>query len=495
MPETQSRRGSPARGVGEGASATGVASPLPATAGLAAFFRWLWNPTAIDAANLKRILLSSTGRTGIVSAAIRVAGMAMALGAQVFIARAVGPSVFGDYAYVLGWVELLALPAVLGLGIVGMRVITAARSSGDGPTVVRFLAYGRQQLSVTALATSLLLIAASLACWSIISGDLLKAFFASTALLPALAILAAQLGVVRGFSRTLTAQLPIQVIRPAFMCLLGAAVWYAAAPVPAWTLLGANAAVCWVLAIMGWLLIQRMSRETKEVAGVSTAEPAQQREWRQACVAVALYLLAAQLLSSAPLLLTGPILGTEAAGYYASAMRIVQMALFGFTAVTFVTAPMIAEAHALGDKVRVERLAQRSTLAAFAITVPLWLVILLFGDEILGLQGPEFRAAYPAMWGIVVGQIAATIFGAPGYLLQMTDLERPSMHAMALVSLASAALQCAILPLFGLTGAGIGAGAAMAVVNFSLYRMTRKRLGVDPSLIRLLLPTRSARKP
>ena len=42
----------------------------------------------------------------------------------------------------------------------------AARSSGDSPAVGRFLAYGRRQLSVTTLATSLLLLAAYLACWS-----------------------------------------------------------------------------------------------------------------------------------------------------------------------------------------------------------------------------------------------------------------------------------------------------------------------------------------
>jgi O-antigen/teichoic acid export membrane protein len=72
------------------------------------------------------------------------------------------------------------------------------------------------------------------------------------------------------------------------------------------------------------------------------------------------------------------------------------------------------------------------------------------------------------------------------YLLNMTGHHRDTMRVYAFAAAASIVLNLLLIPTLGITGAAIGTYTAMLGGNVWLYRLVRKRLGVDACVFPLM---------
>lgn len=392
--------------------------------------------------------------------AIHVAGVFIALGSQVVLARAMGAEGFGTYVWAYNWLALLTLFCRMGLGTGSLRYVAAFEAREDWPSLHGYL---RMTWRVVLVASAAVMAAA--ACATLLLGERLGGATQRTLLvaclaLPVYAFLQLWSHVLRGFKRVSSSQVPGTLVQPALLGLAALAVpALGFGPLGAPEGMGLNlAAASAALAITGIAL-----RRTVPSPVRSAPPRADTAEWLR----TAFPLLVANFLNVArarvDILLLGSLAGASAAGIYAPAGRVAGVITFGLLAVNAWVPPLISAMHARGDRKGLERLMRLSAQGVFAFTLPLFLAVLLFGDRVLALFGDEFVAGYRALVILAGGQLVNALVGPVGYLMTMTGHQNAAAWIMGVHLVLGVGLNALLIPRYGFEGAAV----ATALTNTS----------------------------
>ena len=182
----------------------------------------------------------------------------------------------------------------------------------------------------------------------------------------------------------------------------------------------------------------------------------------------------------APLFLLGIWGSTEDAGVFGAAMRIAMLITFFLTAVNTVIAPKFAELHAKGEIELLGHLARRFALLITVAASPLLLLLILAGDWVMSMFGPEFTRGGTALAILAVGQAVNTMTGSVGYLLMMSGHERDIRNASIFGAIIMIGLAATLIPLFGIIGAAIAGATAVVAINVQSVIIVRRKLGIMP---------------
>ena len=343
-------------------------------------------------------------RGAVAAFVIRVAGVGLAFGVQVLLARALGLEAWGEYAFMLSWLLVLSLVSTLGLDSASLRFVATYRKTSDLPRLKGFLR-GSQTLAAGSAVLVGFIGAAVL--WLLrgrITTSLALTGWIACLALPVLVLLNLHSAILRAFKRIVPALLSVEVLRPAALGLLVIGVYrfgggrLTAPAAMAITLAAISAALAFTAAVL-----RRSSRV--ELAGVSS------RFEIGAWLAVSLPLLLLggfqMLLSQTDILLVGLLLDTDRAGVYAVASRLSLLVALGLFAVNTIAAPMIAELWAAEERRRLQRLLTISARALLITTLPLALGLALAGGFALRLFGEGFDQARGALLILIAGQLVS----------------------------------------------------------------------------------------
>ncbi|SFM52196.1 Membrane protein involved in the export of O-antigen and teichoic acid [Ectothiorhodospira mobilis] len=400
--------------------------------------------------------------------------LALSLLVTLLLARLLGPSGYGVYAFVLAAVSLISLPVQLGLPPLIVRETARGHTCGDWPTV---RGIWRWSHGVT--------LGLSLLGW--LGGVVVLGFWVqdpvlrSTLLLglvlvPLLALSSLRAAGLRGLGRVLLALLPEQVIRPGLMgvLLLLALIAWPHGVTPAGAMAVHLLAACVAFAVGGWLLYR--SRPPHWTAHAPVYRP---RAWLAAAWPMALTQGFGQINRHADVILLGLLAATVDVGVYRVAAQGAFLVSMGLTALNMVTAPYIIRLHAQGARHKLQKLARRTAQAALAFAL-----LALAGYVVLGpwllqtLFGPAFAAAYLPLLILACGQVVNAGFGSVGLLLTMTGHERQVSRVVGVAALVNVALNLALIPLLGTMGAALATSAGTVLWNVWLWFVVRERLGI-----------------
>ena len=174
----------------------------------------------------------------------------------------------------------------------------------------------------------------------------------------------------------------------------------------------------------------------------------------------------------------------EIVGQYRAAWQFVMLAGLVQLAMEVIIGPRIAAAARIGDKPAIARVARRMVGLVLVMAMPLFLVIFIAPEFLLGIFGPRFIPGALALQILGVGQLVRLASGPLGVILVMTGNQR-----WVLVYAGSAVVLCVgfaqwLIPLYGAAGAAAATTAAIigrnliaiAVVQFvlriNLFRAT-----------------------
>jgi O-antigen/teichoic acid export membrane protein len=87
---------------------------------------------------------------------------------------------------------------------------------------------------------------------------------------------------------------------------------------------------------------------------------------------------------------------------------------------------------------------------------------------------------------VLTGLVLRTATLPVEYLLNMTGHHRDTIRVYACAAVANIVLNLLLIPAFGIIGAAAGTYAAMLGGNLVLYRLVKKRLGIDASVFSLM---------
>ena len=411
--------------------------------------------------------------------AIRILGLGAALVAEVLIARLLGVRSYGDYVFAFSLISILAVFAKLGMDNLRVRFIPAYVGSGEWGLLRGVMRRSRQ----SALATAALM-AVFTACviWLIgdsVSPSLRATLLIACILLPVLTIIQVQAGGLWAFKRIAYARAPTELLRP---LLLAAGVVLAVVvlrfPASAPVAMVANlVASSIILLLLGFLLARTVP------AQAGSAEPRYStREWLSVGFQLLLIIGFIILLNRLDIIMIGALLGTAEAGIYNSAVRIARLILLGLLATNAIVAPLISQLYAQERMRDLQRMISFAARVIFAITVPICLGVLLFGQWALALFGLEFTRGYTALIILSIGQTISALAGPVGILTTMTGHQKVAAVVYGGIAGLNIVLNAILIPTYGIVGGAVATAIAIAALNIILVRFVSRRLKINATI-------------
>lgn len=405
-------------------------------------------------------------RSGTAVIFIKLVSAAIAFAASILYARVLGPFGYGQYAFVLAIVSLVAIPTSLGIPKYLVREGAASQSHLE-----RLLKWANVRILIVGSLASALLAAL----WLLPISASLRWLFLCAAPLPLVVNLSEvrqSLIQARGkVARSMWAQ---QILAPgAMLAVLGTLYLVTGELQVSWLLLTAVGAAFlhFFVNTLQLRLLESPSYDAKPV------------DLRLTHAFPFLLLGVLHLVNNrTDILMLGAIHGAEAAGIYTVASRIAELIPFLLIVANSVLAPRIAELHQRGDDSGLQRLVS-GTVRAIALPTTLFaLVVIIFAVPILEvLYGAKFAPAAIALRILAVGQLVNVLAGPTGTILNMTKHARFSAISVAISSGINVLLNLLLIPYFGISGAAIATATSIVVWNLMHWYRVRRHLSLRPT--------------
>jgi len=160
-------------------------------------------------------------------------------------------------------------------------------------------------------------------------------------------------------------------------------------------------------------------------------------------------------------------------GEYAVANRLALLLLIGMTAFLFALSPFLLATYS--EDPEQEKAARGRTLTYLTFILAFaGLTVTLFAKEIINVVAPTFDDAYLAVGPLALG---TALYGVSTLLTTGLSIVRKTVH-LAVLSIAAAALNIvlnfALIPPFGIVGAGIATAAGYGALALSFYWLTQR---------------------
>lgn len=401
---------------------------------------------------------------------LRAFSLGTIFGTSILLARTVGAAQYGIYALALSWMALLAIPAMLGLQDLLVRLV-AVYSGAERWRDLRGLLRRSTQFGFGAslLAGS----AAALIVWAFVEeGDGVQlALFAGFAIVPIMTMMRLRESTLRGLNHTVQCQIPERIVLPAlFLVLFAGVAMVARDRLDAFHLLALYGAAA--LVSLGVSMVRTHQLLPNPL---TTAQPEYRLgEWARGSLPLLLLAGGFVIQYNTDIVMLGILSGPTDAGIYFAANRFTNLVPFVMLAVAWTLGPSVASHYAAKRMDELRQVAGRGTLLGLAFAVPVALVYFGFGETLLGLFGEEFRGGLTALLILTVAQLLVTATGPSNEVLIMSGHGVQATIAMGAGAVANVALNAALIPLWGIEGAAIATGISLvfwkALVNVFLHR-------------------------
>ncbi len=143
-------------------------------------------------------------------------------------------------------------------------------------------------------------------------------------------------------------------------------------------------------------------------------------------------------------------------------------------------APRIAAEDARGDHATLGLMLKRVTYWNIALSLPVFLVLLLLPRPLLGLFGPRYEAGATALVILAAGQLFNAATGPLGQVINMSGRPYVTMANNAAVAALNIVGCVILIPRYGITGAACSTTASITLVNLIKLVQVRVHLRDQP---------------
>ncbi|WP_019504964.1 oligosaccharide flippase family protein [Pleurocapsa sp. PCC 7319] len=425
---------------------------------------------------VKSELLTYLFRGAAIALSLQLSGIAITYTMQVLLARWMGATQYGVYDYVISIGTFLGFLAALGLPSCLLRFIPEYSVKEDWGKL-RGIVWGSWRYVLISSILFTLIGSGIIISWNRQNSEIaLVSFLLGISTIPLWALVRHQREMSRGIKRMTLAYMPSSVMFP--LLVIGGAFYYRDRLSSSIAIAITFLSLSLILLSQLWLFNRQLPKQCAIIEPIYS-----RREW----FAVAIPLLfndgAFVVLSQTDTIMTGAILGSFHVGLYSAAFKTAAGVSFILAAVNAIAAPMFATLHAQGDSQGLQKLTATVAQWMFYPTLVCALLLIFFGERVLGLFGDEFIAARWSMTVLILGQLVNVGAGSVGYLMEMTGHHKQCAYVLGCSAVLNLVLNGILIPTLGIMGAAIATASTMALWNRWLHQLVVKYLGVKPSII------------
>lgn len=400
----------------------------------------------------------------------------IALAVGVLLARWLGVEGYGAYAFVMAAVSLLLIIVRLGLPELVMRDFAAARATKPEN---RGQSRPLKPAAVLIILTGMIVYAAvGIGVFFIVEDqNLASAFYVGLLLLPLLSLLDLSSYALRGLGKAVLSQYSAVLLASLLALLsIGFLAFYTEASPP--LALGARlVSVFLALCVTAWLL-------KKHIRAHVGAQPPRFTVLLRKGLPFMMIGSVAVIMSRTDVVMLGLMINPREVGLYnASAQAAMLISLILNTTNTIV-APEFARLFKLNDKAKLQVFAVSTARVTMAAAVPLILLLVVFGPELLaGLFGEEFAAGGGVLMVLTIGFGSALFWGESGFLLNMSGKEHITFRLYTIMAFLNILLNLLLIPLWGALGAALATVAVLNIQRAMGWWLAKKYVGVSTSVL------------
>ena len=171
------------------------------------------------------------------------------------------------------------------------------------------------------------------------------------------------------------------------------------------------------------------------------------------------------LLQRLDIVIVAILIGPAEAAVYTAATRFLVLSQFGSAAVSRASQPRLTELMAVKDMRGTSVVYQGTTAWLVLLNWPIYLLVLVFGSQALGLFGHSYKAGYSVMVVLCVATLAGTLMGQVDMLLVTAGKSSWSMWNGLLQLGANVGLDLYLIPRHGILGAAIAWAVSITIGN------------------------------
>ncbi len=186
------------------------------------------------------------------------------------------------------------------------------------------------------------------------------------------------------------------------------------------------------------------------------------------------------ILQWADSLFLGYYLTLRDVGVYGAAGRLAGLGGMFLLAISTIFAPKIYALYGKQDLEEVGRLYQHSTRWVVMCVLPLFFDTVLNAKPLLALFGPEFVKGSAALIILAAAYLVMTGTGPAGDVVLMSGRSKAILYAAAASGALGLGLNFYLIPRFGLIGAALATGVAIAFGNLANVLMAWRFTGLQP---------------
>lgn len=412
-------------------------------------------------------------RMSLIAFAIRIVSAGIAFISQVFLARWMGSFEYG--IFVLVWVTMVIAGNIscLGFHTSVIRFIPEYREKGMLDELRGILVVSRLFVLVASTVIAALGALGVVFFAPHIESYYVVPFVLGFICLPMIALSDLLQGVSRANTWAFFSLSPTYLVRPVLiLVLMGAALVAGYAP---------DAITALIVAVIAtylttlWQLVGVTGRTERRL----TVGPRKTdlRLWFVVSLPIFLVESFFFLLTNADVLMVGFYMEPDDVAVYFATVKTLALVHFVYFAVKAGVAQRYAS-YTHGQPEKLAAFARETVAWTFWPSLAMAVVVLLLGELMLTLFGPEFVAGYPLLFLLCIGVVARSAVGPCESLLTMTGNQNVCAFVYALTLGLNIALSIVLIPLYGLWGAAIATAVSMlfeaAALSFTVYR----RLGI-----------------
>lgn len=432
----------------------------------------LKNPVAVGASGVFGLKIASTGLSFITG---------------LLLARLLGTTGYGTYAYAITWVGILAVPGTLGMDKLLVREVALYETKSEWGLMRGLLRWANKV--VLFASSGLALIAALIII--IFAGNQDKLVFVSLLIalisLPLVTLTILRQSALRGLNRVIAGQLPETLIQPVlFIVFISIAYLLFGKGLTAPWVLGINITAMGIAFSIGtWVLLKSLPHP------INITSPAyKKREWMRSAFPLMLLTGLHIINARTDIVMLGIIKGPREAGIYAVANHGAELIIFILFAVNSALAPRVVSLYTSGETKKLQDIITASTRIVLLFSLPIALTLMVFGHWFLLLFGEAFTDGRTTLAILSAGQLVNASMGSVGLLLIMTGHERNAALGVGISAVLNIILNALLIPEWSIEGAAIATAISMVTWNILLAIWVYKKISIHSSVLGKYVPWR-----
>ncbi len=229
---------------------------------------------------------------------------------------------------------------------------------------------------------------------------------------------------------------------------------------------------CIVSVVVGIWFVNKLFPKSKQV------EPFSKKVLLASGVPLLFVAFGTQMIGQTSVLILGSVGTTADVGVYNAALKVSLTLTLILTAINTIAGTTISELFAQNEKGKLEKIFGKTSSLGFLLGLPLFLIMFIFPEFILGLFGNEFVGGVGALRILAIGQLVNIIVGPTLFILAMTGREKALAKTVISSLVVNILIGVLIIPTYTVQGAAIATAVTIACSNLIMLVLVRRYFGV-----------------